>query len=209
MGLYYSQARSCRTSGSSVFMDIEQGGSHGRNQTAVPASRRQKGGNLRPRLGQEPGRGGQDLHLRADERYGSPLRGQGHDRYRSLPGGGQGLVQEAPRVPEDVGRRQEGALRHHRLLEVGPPQPGHVPRRRPHGGHRGVPHQPGGRHGCHRHEDLRSDGGHRQDRAGQLPREGVDGQEGNSQAGAHTRQQRPLRLPHRRRRQATDSGGRG
>ena len=34
------------------------------------------GGHLRPRVGQEPGRGGQDLHLRADRRDGSLLREQ-------------------------------------------------------------------------------------------------------------------------------------
>ena len=55
---------------------------------------------------------------------------EGHDHNRPIPGGGQGLVQEAPRVPEDAGRRQAGTLRHHRLLEVRPPQQGHVPRRR-------------------------------------------------------------------------------
>ena len=58
---------------------------------------------------------------------------RGAHHHRPLPGGGQGVVQEASRVPEDAGRRQTGALRHHRLLEVRPPQQGHVSRRSPHG----------------------------------------------------------------------------
>ena len=107
------------------------------------------------------------------------------------------------------GRRQEGTLRHHRLLEVRPTQPGHVPRRRPHGGRRGVPDRAGGGHGRHRHEDLRPHGGHRQDRAGQLPGEGLYGQARLGQAGPHPRQQRPLRLPPPRGPQAAGRGGRG
>ena len=127
-------------------------------------------------------------------------------RYQEV---GRAGPRSVPSSREDAGGCKAGTLRHHRLLEIGPAQPGDVPRRRPHGGHRGVPHQPGGRHGRHRHEDLRPHGCHRQDRAGQLPGEGVHGQAGNGQAGEDTRQQRPLRLPHRRRRQAADSGGRG
>ena len=42
---------------------------------------------------------------------------------------------------------------------------GMYPRRRPHGGGGGVPDQPRSRDGRHRHEDLRTHGGHRQDRA--------------------------------------------
>ena len=40
----------------------------------------------------------------------------------------------------------------------------------------GAPDQPRGRHGRHRHEDVRPDGGHRQDRAGQLPGAFLHGQ---------------------------------
>ena len=119
------------------------------------------------------------------------------------------MVQEPPGVPEDAGRRKAGTLRHRRLLEVRPAQPGHVPRSRPHGGHRGVPDRPGSRHGRHRHEDLRPHGGHRQDRAGQLPGEGLDGQARLGQAGPHPRQQRPLRVQTRRGPQAGGRGGRG
>ena len=57
-------------------------------------------------------------------------------RYQEV---GPGLVQESPRVPADAGRRQARPLRHHCLLEVRPAQPGHVPRRRSHGGNRGIP----------------------------------------------------------------------
>ena len=127
---------------------------------------------------------------------------RGADRRRPLPGGGQGVVEEAPRVPEDAGRRQAGTLRHHRLLEVRPPQPGHVPRRSAHGGRRGPPHQPPSRHGRHRYEDLRSHGRRRQDRAGQLQGALFHGQAQHGQAGPHPHQQRPLRLLHRRGRQA-------
>ena len=56
------------------------------------------------------------------------------DHHRTLPGGGPGLVQEATRVPADAGRCARGALRHHRVLEVRPPQPWDVPGSRPHGG---------------------------------------------------------------------------
>ena len=65
--------------------------------------------------------------------------GKGLTVHRPLPGGRQGLVKEASRVPEDADRRQERTLRHHRLLEVRPPEPGHVPRRSTHGGRRGQP----------------------------------------------------------------------
>ena len=51
----------------------------------------------------------------------------------------EGVVQEAPGVPADAGRRQKRTLRHHRLLEVRPPQQRHVPRRSTHGGRRGRP----------------------------------------------------------------------
>ena len=67
------------------------------------------------------------------------LREQGAHHHGPLSGGGQRVDQKAPRVPEDAGRRQEGTLRHHRLREVRPPQPGDVPRRRPHGDSRGPP----------------------------------------------------------------------
>ena len=50
-------------------------------------------------------------------------------------------------------------------------------------------------------------GGDRQDRAGQLPRSGVHGQAWDGQAGADTGQWNPLRLPPRRRWQASDRGG--
>ena len=46
---------------------------------------------------------------------------------------------------------------------------GMYPAAAPHGGRRGPPDTAGSRHGLHRHEDLRAHGGHRQDRAGQLP----------------------------------------
>ena len=86
-------------------------------------------------------------------------------------------------------------LRRHRLLEVRPPEPGHVPRRRPHGGGGGLPtpHRVGD--GRRRHEDLRPHGRHRQDRAGQLPGAGSHGQAGGCQAGAHRHRQAALRLP--------------
>ena len=119
------------------------------------------------------------------------------------------MVEEPARVPADAGRRQKGSLRHHRLLEVRPPQPGHVPRRRPHGGGRGVPDRSRSRPGRHRHEDLRTHGCHRQDRVGQLPGEGVDGQARLGQAGPHPGQQRPLRVQARRGPQAGDCGVRG
>ena len=119
------------------------------------------------------------------------------------------MVEEAPRVPEDAGRRQAGTLRHHRLLEVRPAKQGHVPRRRPHGGRRGPPHQPPSRHGRHRHEDLRSHGRSRQDRAGQLQGALFHGQARHRQAGPHPHQQCPLRLPDRRGRQAGGRRSRG
>ena len=155
------------------------------------------GGRLRPRV-QEPGRRGQDLHRRAD---GSLLRGQGTSRE-------VGWSKKRPEF-QRMGRRQARALRHDRLLEVRPPQPGHVPSRSPHGGGRGPPDSARSRHGRHRHEDLRTHGGHRQDRAGQLPRALDLGQARGRQAGAHPLRQRSLRLPQRRRRQARDSGGQG
>ena len=83
-------------------------------------------------------------------------------RYQEV---GRGWSKKRPEFQRMLGRRQAGTLRHHRLLEVRPAQPGHVPRRRPHGGHRGPPHQPRSRHGRHRHEDLRAHGRDRQDRA--------------------------------------------
>ena len=141
--------------------------------------------------------GGQDLHFGADFRYGDPLPAQGADHHRPLPGGGQRMVEETPGVPEDAGRRQAGTLRHHRVLEVRPAQPGHVPGRRPHGGRRGVPDRARSRLGRHRHEDLRPHGGHRQDRAGQLPGALLNGQARLRQAGPRPGQQRPLRLPPR------------
>ena len=110
---------------------------------------------------------------------------RGLDHRRPLPGGGQRMVEEAPGVPEDAGRRQTGTLRHHRLLEVRPPQPGHVPCGRPHGGRRGAPDQPRSRHGRHRPEDLRSDGRRRQDRVGQLQGAVFNGQARHGQAGPH------------------------
>ena len=119
------------------------------------------------------------------------------------------MVEEAPGVPEDAGRRQTGTLRHHRLLEVRPAQPGHVPRRSPHGGRRGPPDQPPSRNGRHRHEDLRSHGRSRQDRAGQLQGALLNGQARHRQAGPHPHQQRPLRLLHRRGRQAGGRRSRG
>ena len=57
-------------------------------------------------------------------------------RYQEV---GRGWSKKRPRVPEDADRRQERTLRHHRLLEVRPPEPGHVPRRSTHGGRRGPP----------------------------------------------------------------------
>ena len=67
------------------------------------------------------------------------------------------------------------------------------------------------RHRRHRHEDLRPHGRHRQDRAGQLPGESDYGQARIGQAGPDARRSRPLRIPHRRRRQTGDirAGGRG
>ena len=59
-------------------------------------------------------------------------------RYQEV---GQGWSKKTTRVPEDAGRRQTRPLRHHRMLEVGPAQPGNVPRSRPHGGRRGPPDQ--------------------------------------------------------------------
>ena len=75
----------------------------------------------------------------------------------------------------------------------------------------GPPDTAGSRHGRHRHEDLRPHGRHRQDRAGQLPGAGHHGQARLGQAGPDARRRAPLRLPHRRRRQAGDirAGGRG
>ena len=87
-------------------------------------------------------------------------------------------------------------------LEVRPPQQGDVPRRRPHGGRRGPPDTARSRDGRHRHEDLRPDGGHRQDRAGQLPGAVHPGQAWDGQAGTGAHRRPPLRIPHRRRRQA-------
>ena len=210
--LYYLQTRSRQEAGLFYYQSVKPiGGDHARNESATAEDHRKPGGHLRPRIGQEPGRRGQDLHHRADQRDGSLLRTPGADRERPLPGGGPGLVQEAPGVPADAGRRQAGPLRHHRLLEVRPPQPGDVPRRRPDGGGGGVSHQPGSGHGLHRHEDLWPDGRHRQDRAGQLPGAGLDGQARHRQAGTHPGQQRPLRLPGWGERQAGGSGrgGRG
>ena len=57
-------------------------------------------------------------------------------RYQEV---GRGWSKKRPGVPEDAGRRQKRTLRHHRLLEVRPPQQRHVPRRSTHGGRRGQP----------------------------------------------------------------------
>ena len=120
-------------------------------------------------------------------------------RYQEV---GRGWSKKRPEFQRMLADAQTGTLRHHRLLEVGPPQPGHVPRRRPHGGHRGPPHQHRGRHGRHRLEDLRPHGRRRQDRAGQLPRTVLDGQARLGQAGPDSHRKHPLRLPSRRGRQA-------
>ena len=70
-------------------------------------------------------------------------------------------------------------------------QPGHVPRRRPHGGRGGPSDQSRSRHGRHRHEDLRTHGRHRQDRAGQFPGAGNYGQARLGQAGPDARRVAP------------------
>ena len=57
-------------------------------------------------------------------------------RYQEV---GQGWSKKCPEFQRMLADARRGALRHHRLLEVGPPQPGHVPCRRPHGGRRGPP----------------------------------------------------------------------
>ncbi len=118
------------------------------------------GGHLRPRLGQEPGHGGEDLHIGADKRHGGPLRTPGADHHRTLPGGGTGLVEEPPRVSSGCWPTPERGRfdtivcwKSDRLSR------GMYPRAVPHGGHRGVPDRSGGRLGRHRHEDLRPHGG--------------------------------------------------
>ena len=151
------------------------------------------------------GQNGEDktLHRRADRRHGSLLQEQGADHHRALPGGGPGLVEEATRVPADAGRRQTRTLRHHRPLAVRPPQQGGCT---PAAALMEVveAHQIRleSRLGRYRHEDLRTHGGHRQDRAGQLPGAVHYGQAGDGQAGTGAHRRPPLRIPHRRRRQA-------
>ena len=49
--------------------------------------------------------------------------GRGLTIVSPVPGGGQGVVEETSRVPEDALRRQRGTLRRHRVLEVRPAQP--------------------------------------------------------------------------------------
>ena len=126
-------------------------------------------------------------------------------RYQEV---GRGWSKKRPEFQRDAGRRQAGTLRHHRLLEVRPPKQGHVPCRRPHGSGRSSPDTAGSRHGRYRHEDLRPDGRHRQDRAGQLPGEVHHGQARLGQAGPDARRSAPLRVSYRRRRQAGDYASR-
>ena len=57
-------------------------------------------------------------------------------RYQEV---GRGWSKKRPEFQRMLADARQGKLRHHRLLEVRPPQPGHVPRRRPHGGRRGPP----------------------------------------------------------------------
>ena len=155
------------------------------------------------------GRGGQDLHLRADRRDGSLLRGQRADHHCPLPGGGPGLDEEnAPSSSECWPTPERDAST---PSSAGSPtaSAGACTRRRPHGGRRGPPDSAGSRHGRHRHEDLRPDGGHRQDRAGQLPGAVHSGQAGDGQAGTGAHRRPPLRIPHRRRRQARCGRGAG
>ena len=60
-------------------------------------------------------------------------------RYQEV---GQGWSKKRPEFQRMLADARRGPLRHHRMLEVRPAQPGHVPRRRPHGGRRGPRDQP-------------------------------------------------------------------
>ena len=57
-------------------------------------------------------------------------------RYQEV---GRGWSKNRPEFQRMLADARAGTLRHHRLLEIRPAQQGHVPRRRPHGGRRGVP----------------------------------------------------------------------
>ena len=81
-------------------------------------------------------------------------------RYQEV---GRGWTKKRPEFQRMLADAKRGTLRHHRVLEVRPPEQGHVSGRRPHGGRRGPPDSAGSRHGRHRHEDLRTHGRHRQD----------------------------------------------
>ena len=57
-------------------------------------------------------------------------------RYQEV---GRGWSKKRPEFQRMLTDSQERTLRHYRLLEVRPPEPGHVPRRSTHGGRRGQP----------------------------------------------------------------------
>ena len=137
VALYYSQTRSRQEAGLFLFQGI-------REEEIMARTTDRKTGTKRAAIYARVSDKSQDTEEKTSiseqisdmeahcERRGLTITA----RYQEV---GTGLVEEPPRVPADAGRRQKGTLRHHRLLEVRPPQPGHVPRRRPHGGHRGVP----------------------------------------------------------------------
>ena len=113
-------------------------------------------------------------------------------RYQEV---GRGWSKKRPEFQRMLVRRERGTLRRHRVLEVRSAQQGHVPCGGSHGGGRGAPDTARSRHGRHRHEDLRADGGHRQDRAGQLSGAVGNGQAWDGQAGPCTHGRPALRIP--------------